>query len=257
MQMQPNMRQPMLGGVPGGNQFHFFPMQVGGPTDYARSRKWLFLGVSVYQLMMAVMAIIEFANFLSGFLMLFGCMIAWWAFKEDLNITYICWWGIVSTAGFVAGVVGALIGFAIHISTIVIKFNIPLACFFGMALAWLLFADYEANHPESNDMFASWCKAFGLLKPSGYYQNSGPPMMSKGQLPQFGGSGNFDGMQNQAAAYGTMGAAGFAAAQAKAQEGGFASSFGAFGSSPAAVPAPARPLQPGAVDTRRDPFMSQ
>jgi len=248
-----NLKGPaqMGGMVPGGNQFQFFPTQVGGPTPYARSRRLLFIGIVVYQLLMGIMALVEFMNFLSGILMIMGTMTAVLALKEDMNITYVCWWGVMSTVGFVAGVVGALIGFAVKISTIIIKFNIPLSCFFGMMMAWWLYTDYEAEHPESNDMVASWLRAFGLLKPKQVQANPG----AFPQLPQFG-TGNLDAIKGGAmagvagaGAYGAMGQEKFAAAQ----EGGFASSV--FGKQPASAPQVAAPMQ-GPGDLRRDPFLT-
>lgn len=240
------MQQPMMGSVykavPGGNQFQFFPTQIGGPTPYARSRRLLFIGVTVYELLMAIMSIIEFANFLSGFIMLIAAVFGFLAAKEDMNITYVCWFGVLSFAGFVAGLVGAFIGFAVKISTIIIKFNIPLSAFCGMAVSWWLYSDYEAEHPESTDMIASWLRAFGVLKPKAEATAGGmysATLLSKGQLPQFGGG--YDSFKTQAGQEKI----------AAAQEGGFAGSM--FGGSKAASAAP-----PGAprAELARDPFLT-
>jgi len=182
--------------VPGGQQFQFFPVQVGGPTPYARSRRPVFVGVCIYQALMAILALIEFANFLSGIIMIMGLMVAFWAFKEDMNITYVCWWGVLCLAGFIAGLVGALIGFAVLLSTIVLKFNIPFTCFLGMGLAWFLYVDYETEH-HCTDTVGSWLRALGLLK------EPPPPAASQSWLPQFG-NGNYDDIQKQAGSYGAM-----------------------------------------------------
>jgi len=188
--------------VPGGQQFQFFPVQVGGATPYAKSRKPHFVVICVYQVIMAVMALIEFANFLSGIIMILGCLVALWAFKEDMNITYICWWGMLCVAGFIAGMVGALIGFAVMLSTIVLKFNIPLSCLFGMALAWNLYSDYEENK-HCNDHVGSWLRALGLLKEA---PPPTPPSSANalgGWLPQFGNSGT-DAMNKGVGSYGSI-----------------------------------------------------
>lgn len=201
--MQMMMGQKMVGAAvqnmppPGGNQFQFFPIQVGGPTPYVRSRKLIFIGICIFQLLMAIMAIIEFANILSGIIMILGCCAALFAFKEDMNVTYICWWGVFCFAGFVAGMVGAFMGFAVKISTIVIKFNIPLSCFFGMILAWFIYQDYEQEHPDSNDMVASWLRAFGILRPKAPAANQSNPLLSKGQLPNFGAFDSINGQQGE------------------------------------------------------------
>jgi hypothetical protein len=234
--------------VPGGQKFQFFPTQVGGPTPYARSRRPVFVGVCIFQALMAVMALIEFANFLSGIIMILGLMVALWAFKEQMNITYVCWWGCLCVAGFIAGIVGAVIGFAFTITTIIAKFNIPLSCFFGMVLAWNYYVDYEENH-DCTDTVGSWLRALGLLKkreppPPPQSQQQIMPGMPAGLaspswLPSFGGmnetskfgSGQFDSMKAQAGAYGQQAqgqAAGYGQ-QAQAQAGLFGGMAGAFG----------------------------
>jgi len=269
MQMQPGQWQPLRGG-PEERAFQFFPIQVGGPTTYAHSRRYVFIAISVYQLLMALMALIEFQNYLSGILMIIGCLIAWWAVKEDMNITYICWWGVLSLAGFIAGVVFACIGFAstaiaVKISTMLIQFNIPLACFCGVVLAWWLYKDYEVQHPASTDMVATWLRAFGLMKQKATPRqaerpSSGATLLSQGQIAQYNFAHRFDAVKGNAnaamgqagsygAAYGAMGQHTFADAQAhsdyygpaygatgqenfpgaQAQAGSYGQAFGAMG----------------------------
>lgn len=241
-----------------GGGFHLFPVQVGPCTQYARDKQQIFLAVTIYQFLMAVMALVEFWNFLSAIVMTIGCLVAWWAHKEDMNITYICWWGVLSALGFIAGMVAALIGFAIKISTIIIKFNIPLSCFFGMVLAWRLYTNYEEEQPDSHDMLGCWLRAFGLLsqpkplKPKG---NQFDPL--KKGLPQFG-TANLDSMKGQAGAYNTMaqGEIQKDVAWLKAQESGMASSlFGGAASAPPGPP-PAQDPATGSCNLGADPFMT-
>jgi hypothetical protein len=206
---------------------------------------------------MAVMALVEFSNFLSAIVMTCGCLCAWWALKEDMNITYICWWGVLSALGFVCGLVAALIGFAIKISTIVIKFNIPLSCFFGMALAWNLYRNYQEEQPDSNDMVGSWLRAFGLLAAPKPKKMGGTKWdtLSNG-LPQFG-TANLGSIQGQAGAYNTMAQSEFKkdADWLKAQESGFASSlFGGTASVPLQPPPP--PPAEGHANLAADPFLT-
>lgn len=251
--------------LPGGQQFQFFPVQVGGPTPYARSRKPHFVIICIYQALMAALALIEFANFLSGIIMILGCLVAFWAFKEDMNITYICWWGVLCTAGFIAGLVGAFIGFAVMLTTIILKFNIPISCLIGMALAWNLYSDYELEK-QCNDHVGSWLRALGLLK-----EPPPPPPTStnalNGWLPQFGNSttgvgnsitGNVDAIKSQMGSYGAMGReqvtayekqmAGYGR-QAEEQAANLGSqAYGKVGQ--------VGPVPQGRQDVRSDPFMT-
>jgi len=240
--------------VPGGQQFQFFPVQVGGPTPYARSRRPVFVGICIYQALMAILALIEFANFLSGIIMIMGLMVAFWAFKEDMNITYVCWWGVLCLAGFVGGLVAAFIGFAVKISTIVLKFNIPFSCLLGMGLAWFLYVDYETEH-HCTDTVGSWLRALGLLK------EPPPPAasMSQSWLPQFGNVNNsYDDIQKQAGSYGSMAKDQMFGYQAQMQAKGNAAYGEAsnYGSNLLDKVPHAAPLPKGAHDTKADPFMT-
>jgi len=186
------------------------------------------VGITVFQLLMAIMAMLEFKNYASGIVMCIGCLLAWWAIKEDMNITYICWFGVVCVIGSILGVTFLALGFDPKISTIMIKSMVPFSCFCGLVLAWFLFADYEVQHPESSDYFAMWCRAFGLLGPKDpygvakYAAPASGTLLNKGQLAQFGG-----GSLDKTAAFGTgsldnlKGNAGAKYGQAQAQAGGY------------------------------------
>lgn len=278
-----------MGRVPGGRGgFEFFPTQIGEPRPFAKRMRPFFAAIVVYQALMAVVAIIEFMNLLSGIIMILGVLLGFFTFSRgNMEITYVCYFGVLSFAGFIAGIVGALIGFAVLLSTIVVKFNIPLSCLFGMAISWSIFKDYEENTPSANDHLGSWLRALGLLAPP--VTPRAPPggsaaMLGAFNVPHFGGSMNADDIKKQAdAGYGSMNAFqtqafgqadnsyanmkefqtqallsahGYGAqaeAQAKAgmsQAQGFFSSFNA---APAPQPTP---QPPGMHDTKYDPFMT-
>jgi hypothetical protein len=169
----------------GGMQF--FPVQVGPPTEKAKKMQWLFAACAIFQLLMGIMVAIEFLNFVSGLIMCLGTAIAFFAWKENMNITYICWWGLMSTIGFVVGVASIFIGFAVRISTLVVKCNVPLSCLFGMIMAWTLYTDYEQTH-DCTDMMTSWLRGLGLLKPKPILPAGNNPFFGGG-VPQFGGVG--------------------------------------------------------------------
>lgn len=171
-------------------QMQVFPVQIGPPTPYAKSRQMVFIAIGIYQALMGIMALVEFMNFLSGIVMIVMVLIAFMAWKEDMNITYICWWGVLSSIGFVVGMVSAFIGFAVKISTIVIKFNIPFSCFCGMVMTWFLYSNYEQEHPEATDVFGGWLRSFGLLPKQVPPVEAGyaATLLSKDHLPQFGGA---------------------------------------------------------------------
>lgn len=220
--------QPAQGGL------QIFPVQVGPPTEYAKSRRVVFACILVYQALMGIMAMVEFLNFVSGVLLLFTVMVglhAWW---ENSNVTYVCWWGVLSLVGFIVGLVFAFLGFAVLISTLVIKFNIPFSCLCACLLSWWMYKDYEETH-ECHDMVGNWLKSMGLIHP--YV----PPAGNNPFLPHFGGAGD--------AAKEKYAAASAAASAQAAGVSGWLSNIGAeYGA--------ATPLQQGSASVMKDPFLT-
>jgi len=179
----------------GGKVGTLFPTQVGPPTDYARRRHLLLLGVVIYQGLMAAAALFEFFNLITGIIMIIGTLVGVEAWRENMNITYICWWGVISFVAFWCGLITAFIGFAIKLSTIVTKFNVPLSCFCGIVVAWWFFADYEEAYP-CNDYFGVLMKQSGLLR-------KGPP--SKAAAAGYGNAPNFGGFDSKGLAPAALG----------------------------------------------------
>jgi len=144
---------------------HFFPVQVGPPTLYAVQRKSAFVGVLIFQALMVVCRSAEddFRSIPLAILMGIGVLVGFWAWKDNMNITYICWWGVLSLAGLIVGIILAIFSFAVKVSTIVMLCIIPFSCFCGCALAWWLYVDYEEQY-QTNDLLSSWLRYFRVLQ---------------------------------------------------------------------------------------------
>lgn len=179
-----------------------FPTQVGGPTEYAKSRKWFFMAAVIFEGLMAFCAIVEFFYIIPGIAMCIAVFVAMVAWKENYNITYICWFGLLSFVSFWLGLVTAFTGFALTITSIVAKFNIPFSCAIGCLVAWWYYQDYETAYP-CDDMFGYTCRQLGLLPPKPVPDKlktfaglapSNIPTSSFGGLAALGGFGMAAGM---------------------------------------------------------------
>jgi len=69
------------------------PVQIGPPTEFARKmRSWLFL-LLMLQTAVCVLRFVCLLDIMGGFIMLIMVGMGWYAWKEDMHITFICSWG--------------------------------------------------------------------------------------------------------------------------------------------------------------------
>mmetsp|Transcript_89424 Transcript_89424/g.164017 ORF Transcript_89424/g.164017 Transcript_89424/m.164017 type:complete len:380 (+) Transcript_89424:134-1273(+) len=143
---------------------HLFPVQVGPPTTYALHMKNAFVAVLIFQFLMTIVRCLEekFRSIPIAVIMGLGVVVGFFAWKENMNITYICWWTIFSFAGLVGGIIVAITSFAVQVSTITVLCVIPLSCFCGVVLGWWLYQDYEEEY-QTSDLISSWLRYFGVL----------------------------------------------------------------------------------------------
>lgn len=142
---------------------NFYPVQVGPPSDFARSRAWHLLGILFLQLLLSICAVVEFLNWPTGVVMWLGLLVGWLAWKEHMNITFVCWYGTVCLFAAFLGVITAFIGISILISTIIVKALVPLSSLGGFMIAWWLFEDYEREH-GAQDVLGRVLFKVGIIK---------------------------------------------------------------------------------------------
>lgn len=69
------------------------PVQIGPPTEFARKmRGWLF-ALLLLQTVVCVLRFVCLLDIMGGFIMLIMVGMGWYAWKEDMHITFICSWG--------------------------------------------------------------------------------------------------------------------------------------------------------------------
>merc|ERR1712032_806077 len=126
------------------------PMEAGLATPYMlRMRHWM----HVFCIIQAVLCGIRFAillDIMGGFWMVLVCLIGWYAWWKNMNVTYVSAWGL---ACFINGIFDSL-GVAIPLAFDalemnwlmgLIRFSIPVSELAGAGFAWHLHRDYKTG----------------------------------------------------------------------------------------------------------------
>jgi len=125
-----------------------------------------------------------------------------YAWRHDMNISYICTWGVLCAINFVfdviSQVVPALMGLiSFALLAVVVRVSIPVVYFLGTVYAWHLYHDYEeAQGHNPLVAYDPMGKFFDRYDPSAHI-----PLMKSGGLP---GPGGFGGVAAGAVADGYM-----------------------------------------------------
>lgn len=71
------------------------PAQMGPASERLRAMSPWMLVLLVLQTVLCSIRICVFLDILGGFIPAIGIGIGWYAWKEDMNITFICYWGVM------------------------------------------------------------------------------------------------------------------------------------------------------------------
>merc|ERR1719181_441702 len=69
---------------------------MGGASEYAKSRSGVMLALLILQTTLCVLRMVMLLDIMGGFIMGIAIGLGWYAWKEDMNITFICYWGMIS-----------------------------------------------------------------------------------------------------------------------------------------------------------------
>lgn len=152
------------------NWIFCIPIQIGPATEYARSLRTWFMLIILVQAAETVAQIILIQSFVTGLLMGLTAIIGLYAWHQDMNITYICAWGIFCIVQAVTTTIGDLIPAIVDLATldltsIVVMVTAPLIYLFSAAFAWHLYNDYRADHGKKSlafDPFAKYAENYNL-----------------------------------------------------------------------------------------------
>merc|ERR1719217_514053 len=71
------------------------PASIGGPSEYAKSLSGVVLTVLVLQTVACLLRMVMILDIMGGFMMGIGIGLGWYGWKEHMNITWICYWGMM------------------------------------------------------------------------------------------------------------------------------------------------------------------
>eukprot|EP00928_Gymnodinium_smaydae_P052211 TRINITY_DN35_c0_g1_i1.p1 TRINITY_DN35_c0_g1~~TRINITY_DN35_c0_g1_i1.p1 ORF type:complete len:177 (+),score=37.42 TRINITY_DN35_c0_g1_i1:102-632(+) len=77
------------------------PMQIGGPTEFAKSKTPMLFTLLIFQTVVCMMRMLVLLDIMGGFIMGICIGLGWYAWKHDTNITFVCYWGMM---GFFFGI---------------------------------------------------------------------------------------------------------------------------------------------------------
>lgn len=152
------------------------PTQLGPPTAYALASRPCLLLVLVLQSVVCVMRMVLLADIMGGFLMAVMVGLGVYAWREDMNITVVCYWGVlclINGAFDFVKVVDYLVkmrGVPLFSDKLPLQYNfahvtlvaIPLVTLLGCPLAWFLHKDHSAG--------------LAIAEPAGGFHDYGAPL---------------------------------------------------------------------------------
>mmetsp|Transcript_43352 Transcript_43352/g.111927 ORF Transcript_43352/g.111927 Transcript_43352/m.111927 type:complete len:364 (-) Transcript_43352:85-1176(-) len=146
---------PLADGAPYAKRDWLFciPVQIGPPTPHARNTiHWLWFILAI-QGVFCFLRFISLYDFNGGFWMVLTIALGLYAYKQDMNITYVCCFGLACAANglfdLLSFVVPWILGITLFgLTKTVLMLATPLAYGMGAALAWHLYHDYAEAHGE-------------------------------------------------------------------------------------------------------------
>mmetsp|Transcript_9107 Transcript_9107/g.32273 ORF Transcript_9107/g.32273 Transcript_9107/m.32273 type:complete len:292 (-) Transcript_9107:116-991(-) len=145
----------------GGSFLFCIPLQVGPASPYARNvRHWMH-AILIVQASVCLVRLFYLQDFLGGFWMLALCGLGWYAWSQDMNITYICIWGLCCFVNGVFDILGLILPLIFDVLTlqlleILLRCLAPISELLGFAFAWHLYVDYYSHGGGAQDEMASY-----------------------------------------------------------------------------------------------------
>lgn len=148
------------------------PVQVGPATEYARSVRHWYAFIILLQAAQVVAQLIIKTDLLQSVLMAVSVLLGLYGWYQDLNITWVCLWGLISVVLGVMAIISELIPaitgvLSFDIFGLLLIISVPLVYFLAAAFSWHLYNDYAADHgraASSFDPFAKYSKYDPLAK---------------------------------------------------------------------------------------------
>eukprot|EP00440_Ansanella_granifera_P063163 gb/GFBE01068490.1/.p1 GENE.gb/GFBE01068490.1/~~gb/GFBE01068490.1/.p1 ORF type:complete len:185 (+),score=35.84 gb/GFBE01068490.1/:1-555(+) len=172
------------------------PMPTPGTSSgYAKSRQYAILSLLVAQSVLVLMRWVLLLDILGGFVMALATGFGWYAYKEDLHITFLCYWGMMCLINGVFDFV-KFIDYWVHdpmpifASNLPLSYNlssltmllVPLVTLPGALIAWYIYKDASEGDVGSYGSYSSRDQETTPLRSSG-------SVFGRSSFQAFGGQG--------------------------------------------------------------------
>lgn len=131
------------------------PVQIGPPTQYALSRRPWLLASLILQTIVCLLRVAVPLDIIGGFIMAMTIGIGYYGWKDDMNITFIIYWGMLSFINGIFDTIRAIdlianspapvfsteVPLDIRFANVVILL-VPVVELVAVPLAYFLFQDY-------------------------------------------------------------------------------------------------------------------
>lgn len=147
------------------NWFGLLPIQVGPASPYARNVQHWLKAILCLQVVTCVCRFFILKEITGGCYMAVICALGWYAVKQDMNITWVCLWGLACAVNSCFDVFTLLFTliFAIvrlNIFDVVLRILAPLSELLGVGFAWHLYLDFEEG---KDSPISGWSDPMGKL----------------------------------------------------------------------------------------------
>lgn len=136
----------MVIGAPGST----LPVQVGPATEYARGKRPILLIILMLQVALMCFRLVFDIDIMGACFMALQVAVGMMAWQQDMNITYLCIFGIICLVNGVFSLISAIIPMIINFA--ILKFMatlsaavLPFANFVGAYLAYLVYKDFDQH----------------------------------------------------------------------------------------------------------------
>lgn len=134
----------------------WLPIQVGAPTEFARSHRSTLMFLLMAQCAVFVVRVFYLFQFAGGLLNAMAVVLGVCAWRQEMNITYVCFWGLVSLVCFAVDIGSVLMGLivaSIHVFSeelgveLAVRLVISVLDCVACLVALLLYRDWHSQEP--------------------------------------------------------------------------------------------------------------
>jgi len=168
------------------NFLRWIPRQVGAPTKYARNlTHWMHFILGA-QAVLGLCRLFYLMDFLGSFWMIGVIVLGLYAWQQDMNIEYICIWGIACLLNGLLDIVAMIIPLVFGLLSldflgVAVRICTPVAELVGAAFAWNLYCDFQEDKGLTQPYANPFKRFFTSTDPEAAPMKTAQMAMSEGQ----------------------------------------------------------------------------